>query len=152
MPQERTFVMIKPDGVQRALVGEVISRLERKGLKLVGMKMLWLSREMAEEHYAAHRGKAFFEALINFVTAAPVVAMVWEGENAIALVRHIMGALEPTEATPGSIRGDFALTKTMNIIHGADSPETAEREIKLFFDESELFDYERCDEQWTLGG
>ncbi|HID06940.1 MAG TPA: nucleoside-diphosphate kinase [Armatimonadetes bacterium] len=143
--------MIKPDGIQRALVGEVISRLERKGLKLVGMKMLWLSREIAEEHYAVHRGKSFFEDLINFVTAGPVVAMVWEGENAIALVRNIMGALEPTEATPGSIRGDFALTKTMNIIHGADSPEMAEREIKLFFDENELFDYERCDERWTLG-
>ncbi len=148
---ERTFVMIKPDGVQRGLVGEIISRLERKGLKLVGLKMLWVSRELAERHYEMHRGKAFFDELIAFITSGPVVAMVWEGENAIALVRTMMGALEPTEATPGSIRGDFACTKTMNLIHGADSPENAEREIRLFFREDELCDYRRCDESWSWG-
>jgi len=147
--RERTFVMIKPDGVQRGLVGEIIARLERKGLKLVGMKMLWLSAEVAERHYEMHRGKPFFDDLLRFITSGPVVAMVWEGENAIALVRTLMGALEPTEATPGSIRGDFACTKTMNLIHGADSPENAEREIHLFFRNDELFDYRRCDEEWV---
>ncbi|MCX7643073.1 MAG: nucleoside-diphosphate kinase [Armatimonadetes bacterium] len=151
MARERTFVMIKPDGVQRGLVGEIIGRLERKGLKLVGLKMLWLDRELAERHYEMHKGKPFFDDLIAFITSGPVVAMVWEGENSIALVRAMMGALEPTEATPGSIRGDFACTKTMNLIHGADSQENAEREIKLFFDESEIFTYRKCDEDWVQG-
>lgn len=151
LARERTFVMVKPDGVQRGLVGEIISRLERKGLKLVGMKMLWLSRELAERHYEMHKGKLFFDDLIAFITSGPVVAMVWEGENAIALVRTMMGALEPNEATPGSIRGDFACTKTMNLIHGADSPENADREIRLFFKEGEIFDYRRCDEEWVHG-
>lgn len=151
LARERTFVMVKPDGVQRGLVGEIISRLERKCLKLVGMKMLWLSRELAERHYEMHKGKPFFDDLIAFITSGPVVAMVWEGENAIALVRTMMGALEPTEATPGSIRGDFACTKTMNLIHGADSPENADREIRLFFKEGEIFDYRRCDEEWVHG-
>ncbi|MFN4180219.1 MAG: nucleoside-diphosphate kinase [Armatimonadota bacterium] len=151
MARERTFVMVKPDGVQRGLVGEIIGRLERKGLKLVGLKMIWLSRELAERHYEMHKGKSFFDDLINFITSGPVVAMVWEGENAIALVRTMMGALEPTEATPGSIRGDFACTKTMNLIHGADSQENAEREIKLFFSDDEIFSYRRCDEEWIHG-
>lgn len=151
MPREQTFVMIKPDGVQRGLVGEIISRLERKGLKLVGLKMLWLPREKAQEHYEMHKGKAFFDDLIDFITEGPVVAMVWEGENAIALVRTMMGALEPTEAMPGSIRGDFACTKTMNLIHGADTKENAQREIALFFSPDELFDYYRCDERWVHG-
>ncbi len=143
--------MVKPDGVQRGLVGEIVSRLERKGLKLVGLKMLWLSREKAEELYEIHKGKAFFEDLIGFITDGPVVAMVWEGENAVALVRTMMGALEPTEATPGSLRGDFACTKTMNLIHGADTKENAEREIALFFSPDELVDYRRCDEEWVYG-
>ncbi len=143
--------MVKPDGVQRGLVGEIISRLERKGLKLVGLKMLWIDRDLAERHYEMHKGKPFFNDLIDFITSGPVVAMVWEGENSIALVRTMMGALEPTEATPGSIRGDFACTKTMNLIHGADSPENAEREIGLFFGEGEIFDYKRCDEDWVQG-
>ncbi len=151
MPRERTFVMIKPDGVQRGLVGEIIRRLEQKGLKLVGLKMLWMDRGLAERHYEMHKGKPFFDQLIRFVTSSPVIAMVWEGENAIALVRTMMGALEPTEATPGSIRGDFACTKTMNLIHGADSPENAAREIALFFRPDELFDYCRCDEEWVHG-
>lgn len=143
--------MVKPDGVQRGLVGEIISRLERKGLKLVGLKMLWIDRDLAERHYEMHKGKPFFNDLIDFITSGPVVAMVWEGENSIALVRTMMGALEPTEATPGSIRGDFACTKTMNLIHGTDSPENAEREIGLFFGEGEIFDYKRCDEDWVQG-
>lgn len=148
---ERTFVMVKPDGVQRGLVGEIIARLERKGLKLVGLKMVWLSREKAEDLYAVHQGKNFFEELIRFVTGGPVVVMAWEGKNAVALVRTLMGALEPTEALPGSIRGDFACTKTMNLIHGADSPENADRELRLFFSPEELFDYCRCDEIWVHG-
>ena len=151
MARQRTFVMIKPDGIQRGLVGEIISRLERKGLKLVGVKMLWLDRDLAERHYEMHKGKPFFDDLIAFITSGPVVAMVWEGENAIAVVRTMMGALEPTEATPGSIRGDFACTKTMNLIHGADSPENAEREIRLFFRDDEIFNYCRCDEKWVHG-
>ncbi len=151
MARERTFVMIKPDGVQRRLVGEIIRRLEQKGLKLVGIKMLWLDRELAERHYEMHRGKPFFDDLIRFITSGPVVAMVWEGENAIALVRTMMGALEPTEATPGSIRGDFACIKTMNLVHGADSPENAAREIALFFQPGELFDYRLSDEDWVFG-
>lgn len=151
MPRERTFVMVKPDGVQRRLVGEIISRLERKGLKLVGLKMLWLTKGKAEELYEMHKGKSFFDELIRFVTQLPVVVMVWDGENAIALVRTMMGALEPTEAMPGSIRGDFACTKTMNLIHGADTKENAEREIALFFSPDELFEYWRCDEEWVQG-
>ncbi|GBC97525.1 Nucleoside diphosphate kinase [bacterium HR17] len=151
MALERTFVMIKPDGVQRGLVGEIIQRLERKGLKLIGLKMLHLDRALAERHYEMHKGKAFFDELIAFITSGPVVAMVWEGENAIALVRTLMGALEPTEATPGSIRGDFACTKTMNIVHGSDSPENAQRETRLFFRDDELMEYRRCDEVWVRG-
>lgn len=149
---ERTYVMVKPDGVQRNLVGEVIGRLERKGLKLVGLKMIRLSRETAESHYAAHRERPFFPGLIRFITSGPVVAMVWEGERAVSAVRAVMGATDPVAAAPGSLRGDFALSVGMNIVHGSDSPESAEREIALFFRPEELVDYPKDADRWVREG
>lgn len=149
---ERTYVMVKPDGVQRNLVGEVIGRLERKGLKLVGLKMIRLSRETAESHYAAHRERPFFPGLIRFITSGPVVAMVWEGERAVSAVRAVMGATDPVAAAPGSLRGDFALSVGMNLVHGSDSPESAEREIALFFRPEELVDYPKDADRWVREG
>jgi nucleoside-diphosphate kinase len=146
---ERTFVMLKPDAVQRGLVGEIISRLERKGLKLVAMKMLQLDRALAERQYEVHRGKHFFEELVGFVTSSPVVAMVVEGEEAIKVVRKMMGATNPFEAEPGTIRGDFGCDLTKNLIHGSDSAETARREIALFFRDEEILDYELSSAAWT---
>ncbi|MCR4404057.1 MAG: nucleoside-diphosphate kinase [Candidatus Acetothermia bacterium] len=145
---ERTFVMLKPDGVQRGLVGEIISRLERKGLKIVALKMIHLDRALAERQYEVHRGKHFFNELVEFVTSSPVVALVVEGEEAIKVVRKLMGATNPFEAEPGSIRGDFGLDLTKNLIHGSDSAETAKREIALFFREEELLDYDLSSEAW----
>jgi len=145
---ERTFVMIKPDGVQRALIGEIISRLERKGLKIVAMKMLKLNRELAEMHYAEHKEKPFFENLLNYIMSGPVVAMVVEGKGAIKLVRDLVGATNPMEANPGTIRGDLAIDIGRNVIHASDSFESARREISLFFKEIEIFDYSRIDEMW----
>lgn len=145
---ERTFVMVKPDGVQRGLVGEVISRLERKGLKIVAMKMLWIKRELAENHYAEHREKPFFSSLVEYITSGPVVAMVVEGRNAVKVVRSLVGATNPAEAAVGTIRGDFGLDVGRNIVHASDSLQSAEREISLFFDEKEIIDYERIDESW----
>lgn len=147
--RERTFVMVKPDGVQRGLVGEVISRLERKGLKLVAAKLMQVPRETAERHYAPHRERPFFPGLIRFITSGPVMAMVWEGERAVAAVRAIMGATDPLAAGPGTIRGDFALDIGMNIVHGSDSPESAEREIGIFFTPDELVSYEKDGERWV---
>ncbi len=149
---ERTYVMVKPDGVQRNLIGEVIARLERKGLKLVGLKMMRISRETAEAHYAAHRERPFFPGLVRFITSGPVVAMVWEGERAVAAVRAVMGATDPVAAAPGSLRGDFATSIGMNIVHGSDSPESAEREIALFFRPEELVDYEKDADRWVREG
>lgn len=145
---ERTFVMVKPDGVQRSLVGEVISRLERKGLKIVAMKMLWIAREMAENHYAEHREKPFFSALVDYITSGPVVAMVVEGKNAIKVVRTLVGATNPVEAAPGTIRGDFGLDVGRNVVHASDSPQSAEREISLFFSDDEIINWEKADESW----
>lgn len=145
---ERTFVMVKPDGVQRGLVGEIIRRIESKGLKLRGMKMTIINREMAEKHYAEHNGKAFFEELIQFITSGPVVAMVWEGESVVAVVRKIMGSTNPQEASPGTIRGDLAASMSFNLIHGSDSDQAAQREIALFFDSEELWSYPRSLDQW----
>ena len=145
---ERTFVMVKPDGVQRGLVGEIIRRIESKGLKLCGMKMTIISREMAEKHYAEHNGKAFFEELIQFITSGPVVAMVWEGESVVAVVRKIMGSTNSQEASPGTIRGDLAASMSFNLIHGSDSDQAAKREIELFFDSEELWSYPRSLDQW----
>ncbi len=135
---ERTFVMIKPDGVRKGLVGEVIARFERIGLSILALKLVHLKREEAEELYSMHKGKSFFEPLVNYVTSGPVVMMVLEGTGAINVVRKVMGATDPQEAQPGTIRGDFALSIEENIVHGSDSKETALREISLFF--PEIFD------------
>ncbi len=145
---ERTFVMLKPDAVQRAIVGEIISRLERKGLKIVAMKMLKVDRELAERHYAEHRGKPFFEGLVGYITSSPVVAMVVEGKDAVKVVRTLVGATNPIEAQPGTIRGDYGLDVGRNVIHASDSKESAEREISLFFKPEEIFEYKRIDERW----
>ncbi len=145
---ERTFVMIKPDAVQRGLIGEIISRLERKGLKIVAMKMLSVSRELAERHYAEHREKPFFGSLVDYITSAPVVAMVVEGKNAVKVVRTLVGATNPQEAQPGTIRGDFGMDIGRNVIHASDSLESAEREISLFFKPEEIVEYKRIDEDW----
>ncbi len=145
---ERTFVMIKPDAVQRGLIGEIISRLERKGLKIVAMKMLSVSKELAEKHYAEHREKPFFESLVSYITSAPVVAMVVEGKNAVKVVRTLVGATNPQEAQPGTIRGDFGMDIGRNVIHASDSLESAEREISLFFKPEEIVEYRRIDEGW----
>ncbi len=146
---ERTFVMVKPDGVQRGLIGEVISRLERKGLKIVGMKMLWISRELGEKHYAEHREKPFFESLLAYITSGPVVAMVVEGKNAISVVRTLVGKTNPVEADPGTIRGDYGMDVGRNIVHASDSPESARREVELFFSDEEIIDYRKADEDWV---
>ncbi|MBA2667645.1 MAG: nucleoside-diphosphate kinase [Trueperaceae bacterium] len=135
---ERTYAMVKPDGVKRGLVGEVVGRLESKGFRIVGMKLMQITRETAERHYGEHAGKPFFEGLISFITSGPVVAMVVEGENAIAAWRTMMGATNPKDAAPGTIRGDLASTLDENVAHGSDAPETAEREIGIFFQEHEL--------------
>lgn len=135
---ERTFVAIKPDGVQRGLVGEVISRFELRGLKLVGLKLLRISPETAERHYGEHKGKPFYQGLVTFITSGPVVAMVWEGKNAIALARNVIGSTNPANASPGSIRGDLTIDIGRNVVHGSDSRESASREIAIFFAPEEL--------------
>jgi len=145
---ERTFVIVKPDGVQRGLIGEVIGRLERKGLKIVGLKTMWIQEEVAMEHYAEHAEKPFFRGLVDYITSGPVVVMVVEGKEAVRAVRNIVGATNPVEAAPGTIRGDFGLDIGRNVVHASDSLESAEREISLFFDGSELIDYTRADEDW----
>jgi nucleoside-diphosphate kinase len=147
MAVEKTFVMVKPDGVQRGLVGEIVSRFEKKGLKLVGAKLMNVSRELAEKHYAEHKERPFFNDLVSFITSSPVFAMVWEGENAISIARTLMGKTNPAESAPGTIRGDFGLTIGMNIVHGSDSPESAEREVALWFG-SDVLSYERAVDAW----
>lgn len=145
---ERTFVMIKPDGVQRGLVGSILQRIEVKGLKIVAMKMSTLPLNVAREHYAEHAKKPFFKDLVGFITSGPSVPMVVEGKDAISEVRKLNGATNPTAAQPGTIRGDFGLDMGRNVIHGSDSPESAAREIALHFDEVELSGYTRIDEAW----
>ena len=146
---ERTFVMVKPDGVQRGLIGEIVSRFEERGLKLVGGKFMRIDDELAREHYAEHVDKPFFEDLSSFITSGPVFAMVWEGQDAIAQVRTMMGETDPAESAPGTIRGDFGLDLGRNVIHGSDTEEgSAEREIGLFFDDEDLQSYDRIDETW----
>lgn len=135
---EKTFIMIKPDGVQRGLVGEVIRRFETKGFKLIGMKLMSVSRELAEQHYDVHRERPFFGGLVDFITSSPVVAMVWEGEGVVASARKIIGATNPLNAEPGTIRGDYGVSVGRNLIHGSDAIETAQREIALWFGDSEL--------------
>ncbi|ASI98654.1 nucleoside-diphosphate kinase [Thermococcus celer] len=141
---ERTLVILKPDAVVRGLMGEIISRFEKRGLKIVGMKMIWIDRELAERHYEEHRGKPFFEGLIDYITKAPSVVMVVEGRYAISVVRKMAGATDPKDAEPGSIRGDYGLDvgdAIYNVVHASDSPESAEREIALYFRPEELFEY-----------
>ncbi|MEF8801123.1 MAG: nucleoside-diphosphate kinase [Halolamina sp.] len=147
---DRTFVMVKPDGVQRGLIGEIVSRFEDRGLKLVAGKFMQIDRDLAEEHYGEHEGKPFFEGLVEFITSDPVFAMVWEGKDAVRQVRNMMGETDPAESPPGSIRGDLGLDLGRNVIHASDheDPGSNEREISLFFDEDELLDYERVDEGW----
>ncbi len=146
--KQRTLVLLKPDAVQRRLMGEIISRFEKKGLKIVGMKMLWLSRERAEKHYEVHKGKPFYESLLDYITSGPIVAMVLEGDNAIDVVRRMMGKTNGAEAEPGTIRGDFSMSIQNNLVHGSDSEESAAREIPIFFSEEELLDYRVVDEVW----
>ena len=138
MSTERTFAMVKPDGVRRGLVGDVVKRLESKGFRIVGMKQMQISRQLAERHYGEHAGKPFYEGLVSFITSGPVVAMVVEGENAIAAWRTMMGATNPADAVPGTIRAEYASTIDENVVHGSDAPGTAEREIGIFFESSEL--------------
>lgn len=146
---ERTFLMLKPDTVQRGLIGKIIGRLERRGLKLVAMKFIWMDRELAERHYGEHIGKPFYEDLVRFITSGPVVPMVWEGKNIVEVTRAIMGKTNPVESDVGTIRDDFAMDLSMNIIHGSDSTESAKREIANFFTEDEVVDYTRVDERWV---
>lgn len=145
---ERTFIMIKPDGVQRGLTGEIIKRLEQKGFNLVAMKMMNVSRELAEKHYEVHSDKPFFGNLVEFITSAPVVATVWEGEGVVASARKIIGATNPLSAEPGTIRGDYGLSIGRNLIHGSDAVETAQTEIALWFEESELTSWKPALQNW----
>ena len=147
---ERTLVLIKPDGVQRLLTGRILARYEDRGLKLVGLKLIRVEADLAERHYAVHREKPFFRGLVEFITSAPLVAAVLEGPNAIAVVRAMNGATRPHEAAPGSIRGDFALETAQNLVHASDSPENATAEIELWFGADEVLDYDRELDRWVL--
>ena len=147
---ERTFVAIKPDGVQRGLIGDVISRLERRGLKLVAIRLMQVDEELASRHYAEHVDRPFFASLVSFITSGPIVAMIWEANNAVALARQTMGATNPGEASAGTIRGDFGVDIGRNIVHGSDSLESAEREIGLFFGEDGGLEYARSADRWII--
>lgn len=148
MAQQQTLIIVKPDGVQRGLVGTIIDRLERRGLKIVAMRMLHIDRELAERHYGVHRGKPFFEGLVTYISSGPVVAAVLEGRNAVAVVRHTMGATNAAEAAPGTIRGDLALEIGRNLVHGSDSEESARQEIALFFRPEDVVPYARSADAW----
>ena len=145
---ERTFLMVKPDGVQRNLIGEIVGRFENKGFQLVGAKLMQITPELAGEHYGEHKERPFFGELVDFITSGPVFAMVWEGKDVILTARNMMGKTNPAEAAPGSIRGDYAVQVSNNIIHGSDSAESAEREIGLFFKEEELVSYDKAVAVW----
>ena len=145
---ERTFIMLKPDAVQRGFVGEIISHFEKKGLKLAGMKLIKVDRTLAEAHYEEHRGKGFFEPTVTYIMSSPVVAMVWQGKNVVVLARELMGATNPANANPGSIRGKYGMDISRNIIHGSDSVTSAEREISLYFKPEELIDYPKAGDEW----
>ena len=146
---ERTFIALKPDAVQRGLIGDVIARFERKGFKLVGMKLMQVSKQLAESHYGEHKEKPFFAGLVDFITSGPIVAMVWEGANVVASGRKMMGATNPKDSEPGTIRGDYAVDLGRNVIHGSDSVESAQREIGLFFQADELVgNWDRATEGW----
>jgi nucleoside-diphosphate kinase len=145
---EQTLVLVKPDGVQRGLVGEVISRLERRGLKLVAMKLMRVDEPLANQHYDEHAGRPFFPGLVSFITSGPIVAMAWEGENAIGLARQTMGATNPVDSAPGTIRGDLGINIGRNIVHGSDGLESAQRELGLFFQPGDILDYQRSSDPW----
>ena len=149
---EKSLVLVKPDGVQRGLIGEIISRLERRGLRLVAAKFVAVSRSLAEEHYAIHKGKPFYEGLLDYITAAPVMAMVWEGPNAVAAIRQTMGATRPWEAAPGTVRHDFALEVGRNITHASDTPENGEKEAALWFKKEEILSWSREIDKWVFEG
>lgn len=147
---EKTLVLVKPDGVQRGLIGTVIGRIESKGLKIAGLKLIHVSEELAKEHYGEHVARPFFGDLVSFITSSPVVALAVEGDNAVSVVRTLMGGTNPQEADPGTIRGDFGMTIGMNLVHGSDSVESAERELNLFFDKNEVLDYVREIDAWVI--
>lgn len=149
---ERTLIIVKPEGVQRGLVGRVIARFEDKGLKLVGLKLMQVSRQLAERHYAEHQGKGFYNGLVEHISSSPVVVGVLEGPGAIAITRLMMGPTRPAEAPAGTIRGDYAVDVGLNIVHGSDGPEAAQREIGLFFTPEELVTYDRASDRWVTGG
>jgi len=148
---ERTLVVAKPDAIQRGYLGEIISRFERRGLRLISAKFIRISRDFAEKHYSIHKGKPFYQGLVNYIISAPVLAMIWEGENAVAAIRQAVGATNPLEAAPGTIRHDLALLTSRNLIHASDSLENAEKEIALWFDSSEIFPWDQSDESWIYG-
>ena len=145
---EKTLVLVKPDGVQRGLSGEIISRFENRGLKLVGLKLMQVTEQFAKQHYNEHTERPFFPGLVNFITSGPIIAMAWEGDNAISIVRQTMGTTNPVEASPGTIRGDLAINIGRNVVHGSDGLESAERELNLFFNQGEILDYSRCTDSW----
>ncbi|MBP1994724.1 nucleoside-diphosphate kinase [Paenibacillus eucommiae] len=145
---EKTFLMVKPDGVQRGLIGEIVKRFEQKGFQLVASKLMVISKEQAEAHYAEHNGKSFYDELVQFITSGPVFAMVWQGDQVITLSRILVGKTNTLDALPGTIRGDFALHTGMNLIHGSDSPESAEREIGNFFKPEEIIEYKQTIQDW----
>ncbi len=147
---EKTLVLVKPDAVQRGLIGEVIKRLENRGLRLIAGKFIQVSRELAEEHYSIHKEKPFYDTLLDYITSAPVMAMAWDGPNAVAAVRQTMGATKPTEAAPGSIRHDFGLEIGRNLTHASDTPENGEKEVSLWFTDQELLDWDRALDPWIL--
>ena len=146
---ERTLVLVKPDGVQRALIGEIVARLERRGLRLVGAKFMWVDRDLAERHYAIHKGKPFYDELIKYITSSPVMAMAWEGPSAVAAVRQTMGSTRPTEAAPGTVRHDFGLEVGRNLTHASDSAANGGEEVSLWFRKEELVDWSRAVDPWV---
>ncbi|MED4532192.1 nucleoside-diphosphate kinase [Metabacillus fastidiosus] len=145
---EKTFLMVKPDGVQRQLIGEIVARFERKGLQLIGAKLMTIPVETAEQHYGEHKGKPFFNDLVDFITSGPVFAMVWQGKDVIEITRQMIGKTNPKEALPGTIRGDYGAFLSKNVIHGSDSLQSAKREINLFFKEEELIAYDKLMNKW----
>ncbi len=145
---ERTLILVKPDGVQRGLMGEIIGRFERRGLKLIGMKFIQMSTELASKHYGVHRERPFYNDLVSYITSGPVVAMAWTGNNAIVAARNTIGATKPSEAAAGTIRGDLGMEIGRNLVHGSDSPENGQKEVSLFFSDDELVDWNRVTENW----
>ena len=148
---ERSLVLIKPDAIQRGLTGEIISRIERRGLKILATKMLQMDKALAQRHYAIHKGKGFFDDLVSFITSSPIVAIVFQGKNSVEIIRQTMGETDPARAKPGTIRGDFGVDISHNVIHGSDSVESALKEIELFFSPEEIFDYKRDIDKWIVG-